>query len=181
MEVTKIKLVLALSSLLRSGDFFIKKEVYMKVYTINGKVVEGATLDGSAIVIGGKKIGEAGVLPVSGAEEEIFFAEVEETSAGKKLVACAQVTTKDEIIVVFRTDIGVCGGNAHVGKGTNDFFPGKIICTGYLSQSASGGTGKGRQIVAVIPKNKVFGVKVFGSTSNTKYYKWDGERLLTVL
>ena len=117
-----------------------------------GAAVEVFTSDSSdfsipAILIGETGRGrELGILPVdrillSQAEAGITIkaASIGETPAGTpKLYAAEVANTTDKAIVVFRTDIGFRGGNAHAGDGPN-VWKCKAWTGTYYSEEEGGG------------------------------------------
>ncbi len=160
----------------------------MKIFTIeNGEVSDGTkveTFHGNPAVVVGGNGAQRGTVPVDGCDGgEIFFAEVVETSAGKKFVARESAATDEKVIVVFRTAVPGCGGNSHVGarmKNGNEIFPGEILATGTVTLGVGGRRGFGRQYVAIMPKDTIFGVKCFGREKSARYYTWDGKRILSI-
>jgi hypothetical protein len=119
-------------------------------------------------------------------------------------------STQEAIICVFRTQIGFRGGNAHTGDRLGWFchncgevglevdppktcpnghpvnlwfaeFPAEaILVEGVIAQGEAGAMGSGKQIVAVMPANKVFRTgysgRLYGAPA-AHYYLWDGENL----
>lgn len=135
-------------------------------------------------------------------EVNILAASLGTTKTGKpKLIAASPtaVTVFDKIIVVFRTHIGFRGHNAHTGDqigekeehslgGVEKYgiyapFPGEVLVQGQIAQGDAGRMGWGRQLVAVIPKGVIFRTAYSGRLYGDPpehYYKWDGERLVSM-
>jgi len=117
---------------------------------------------------------------------------------------------QESIICVFRTQIGFRGGNSHTGDrlgwycGTcgsvgleheppelcpnghsvnlwfADFPAEAILVEGIIAQGAAGAMGSGKQLVAIMPPNKVFRTGYSGrmyGQPHAHYYLWDGEHL----
>ncbi len=117
----------------------------MLVFTINGKVTEGAKVDSftlkgvgvtiPAIIVGeegrGRKLGVLPVqlLPDSYKEWQengytyIHFATVGTTKAGKpKLFQVEDADTQEKCICIFRTKIGFRGSNSHTGDRKEEYW-----------------------------------------------------------
>jgi len=182
----------------------------MKIFTIeNGQVTEGAIvrafhLKGADVAISAILVGEEGrgrhlgVLPVellpdsykSWEEDlrvEIQYAEVGQTKSGKpKLFQTIEPGSLDEIICVFRTQIGFRGSNNHTGDCIEDKeyqpFPGEWLVIGRIAQGIAGRMGCGEQGVAILPKDTVFRTayrgRLYGKPSE-HFYIWDGKKLLS--
>jgi len=184
----------------------------MKIFTIeNGAVTEGAKVinyhlrSSGDITIPAITVGEegrgrkVGVLPVQLSANYqqwqteghcwVYNAQLGQTKTGRpKLLALAELEPEepaDNIICVFRTQIGFRGGNAHTGDRVGWHcttcgavgpeldppelcpnghfvnirfaeFPGTILVQGVIAQGTAGAMGSGKQIVAVMPPGKVF-------------------------
>lgn len=125
----------------------------------------------------------------------LMAAEIGQTQGGRpKLLAQDAPDATEKVLVVFRTRIGYRGGNSHTGDRTPETrhldsgasflpFPGEIICRGRIAQGDAGGMGAGEHLVALMPKGVVFRTgysgRLYGAPSS-HYYKWDGERLMSI-
>jgi hypothetical protein len=158
-----------------------------------------------AVIVGESGRGRIrGVLPVAslnGEQKEVRFASIGETKTGKpKLFNAQSASEKDKILIVFKTPIGFRGGNSHMGDKIGeetqknvwgdeelqpiyDKFPGEILVEGVIADGDAGRMGSGKQIVALVPKNKVFRIGYTGrryGAPHAHYGVWDGVRLLVL-
>jgi hypothetical protein len=158
-----------------------------------------------AIIVGEYGRGrERGVLPVANLnkeQKEVYFASLGQTKTGKpKLFAATSATETDKVIVVFRTPIGFRGSNSHTGDKTGEEigknvwgddvlkdvyaeFPGEVLVEGTIAEGEAGRMGSGRQLIALIPKNKVFRISYSGrlyGKPNAHYGVWNGKELIVL-
>jgi len=138
----------------------------------------------AALIIGERGRGrELGILPVEGAQpgEELRAASIGKTRSGRpKLIARPEPNTNDAVIVVLRTPIGFRGNNKHCGKTEQDPFPGNVLTRGIIAQGAAGRMGSGDQLIALVPKGKVWSIHIGGrryGAPHTYYYTFDGHRI----
>lgn len=137
-------------------------------------------------------------LQISETRIKILAAVLGETKAGKPKLfdRLPEGCSPEEIIAVFRTQIGFRGGNEHTGdrngqvkkdwygKEQPDFhaFPGKILSKGIIAEGMAGRAGSGTQMIAVVPKGTIFRTcysgRLYGGPQ-AHYYLWDGSRLLS--
>lgn len=115
-------------------------------------------------------------------------------SGKPKLIALAKDDgDREQAVIVFRTQIGFRGGNAHTGDRLPDHvdsygctypefapFPGQTLVEGRIAQGDAGRAGSGRQLVAVMPRGIVFRTgysgRLYGGPA-AHYYAFDGERV----
>jgi hypothetical protein len=187
--------------------FTIKSETVEEGANVDTYELKGAKTNIPAIIIGEKGRGRhLGVLPVHLTNSQlkewrekgvvrINAAEIGKTKAGKpKLFAKKDANSDEQVIAVMPTTIGFRGSNSHTGdrngetesssgekKPTFDEFPGEVLADGTIAQGAAGRAGSGTQIIASIPKDKVFRTgyngRLYGAPA-AHYFKWDGEELL---
>lgn len=125
-------------------------------------------------------------------KSRIYHARISQTFSGEPILLETRDNTDDDnyAICVFRTKIGFQGTNFHTGdqigrKIQEDIlergelyhifadFPGKILCSGTISQGEAGKMGSGDQFVAIVPANQVFRTSYCGylyDTSSEYYY-----------
>ena len=178
-----------------------------KIFTIqDGKVEEGALVESftirngtkiPAILVGQNEKYMLGVLPVQGGTpgEKIFAAKVGTSRSGRpKLIADSATPSDEKAIVVMRTTSGYRGNGVQAGdvkevywcdtwrriRRKHEDFPGEILVRGHTSRSPRGALGTSTQIVAVIPKDKVFSEirsgRLYGAPG-AMYYAFDGEKM----
>lgn len=129
----------------------------------------------------------------------VKYGSLGETESGKpKLIAEETAGTCEESLVVFRTSVSSVEGNDHTGplcdeeRLSNFFgdegvpqltrapFPGEDLVYGKIAEGdVKNGVGFGFQLIAVMPKGKIFCVSSAKSSSSANYhnYCWDGEKL----
>ncbi|MDR0408681.1 MAG: hypothetical protein LBH45_07195 [Campylobacteraceae bacterium] len=134
-------------------------------------------------------------------QKTIRFGSIGATKTGNpKLFVAENASETDKVIVVFRTPIGFRGGNTHTGdKVCEEFkedewgmpklqpvyadFPGEILVEGVIAEGDAGRMGSGKQIIALVPKNKVFRIGYSGrryGAPGAHYGVWDGQRLMVL-
>jgi hypothetical protein len=157
-----------------------------------------------ALIVGESGRGrKKGVLPVAGIKEGVndiylFYASVGKSMSGKpKLFAAEKATETDKVIIVFASPIGFRGGNSHTGDISGDEevdnlwggketrytyspFPGEILTEGMIAEGDAGRMGSGKQIIALVPKDKVFRIAYSGRRYGNPYEHfgiWNGKKL----
>jgi hypothetical protein len=176
----------------------------MRIFTVeNGKVTLGVEVDklhlkGADVDIPAVKIGELGrgrkqgILTVQLSPQQearwekgekiiIADAKVGTTHKGANKLIPTSSSTEELAIFVFRTMIGFRGGNTHTGdytpEGDYEPFPGDIICSGVIAEGQAGKMGAGEQIIAIIPKGKIFRTaytgRLYGEPED-HFYRWNG-------
>lgn len=182
----------------------------MKVFEVRGGIVkEGAYVDNVHLKAAGFSykaisVGEHGKgryvanLPVNeqaltkqGSFLVLLRADLGNTRRGKPKLFKELRPNYEKCIVVFREPIGFRGSNSYTGNCILETikskcpkyleFPGSIITEGIIAQGHSGQSGRGTQIIAIIPKNVVFRTAHSDRSKvlESHYYIFDGERIIT--
>ena len=132
-------------------------------------------------------------------EVKVFAGKIGKTKSGKwKLFVESESDSDKKFIAVMPTTIGYRGGNSHTGDRTGETrkdpwsnheypvfaeFPGEILIEGEIAQGAAGRMGRGKQLVAAIPKGVWFRTgysgRLYGKPT-AHYYKWDGATLIAM-
>lgn len=183
----------------------------MKIFTIRGgcafagALVEVRVLrDGAdipAIVVGAGR--GVSILPIHLTNEQYaewkkrgrvvaHCATIGITRSGRpKLFARDLPSTDESIICVFRTHIGMRGGNEYTGDcvgATCDYgtaftqtfapFPGHVLASGRITYGSGGRLGSGTQIIATLPqcvfRTAYTGKLMYPPKEHEHYYRWDG-------
>ena len=189
--------------------FTVKHDRIKKGVDVRKATIAGGKVTIWAVTVGEKGRGrKLGILPVAGLPNpstveqnsiRIEYASIGQARSGRpKLIVADAPTTDEAAIVVLLTEPGFRGGSSHTGDRVGyewrkwwgrwekkihfDPFPGKVLVGGYVAQGAAGRMGGGPQIVALVPKGKVFRAgrsgRLYGAPA-AHYYVFDGKEVIT--